>query len=153
MPRHTPYDPGYPFQTTSHFGSERKRADGTKKKHRGVDYGAPEGTDIPAASEGRVVFSANNTTYGNTVIIEHTDEWGKRFYTLYAHLKNGIKIPHGTLLKAGEKIGEVGDTGSEPGEYHLHFEVLYPDGNDNQGPYFLNGREKGSAWPQRLFGQ
>ncbi|MBI5178644.1 MAG: M23 family metallopeptidase [Nitrospinae bacterium] len=141
MPTNTIYDPGYPFHPTSHYGTERKRGDGAKYNHSGVDYGAPEGTDIPAAAGGVIVFSARNATYGYTVIVEHTNHFGNKVYTLYAHLKENSKLPYGAKVNAGTKIGEVGNTGTSEG-FHLHFEVLQPDGYDSDGPYFGKERKR-----------
>jgi hypothetical protein len=58
---------------------------------------------------------------GNTVIILHDDS--QIFATTYGHLKKGsILVNPGDLVKAGQKIAEVGSSGSSSGP-HLHFEV------------------------------
>ncbi|ECH9276471.1 M23 family peptidase, partial [Salmonella enterica subsp. enterica] len=57
--------------------------------------------------------------YGNTVIVDHGDS----VWTLYAHIRNnGIKVKKGDTVKRGQKIAEVGSTGTATGN-NLHFEV------------------------------
>lgn len=89
--------PGPEYRTPpSPFGEPRPGG----KKHYGMDYPAPEGTEIRAASRGRVVFSEKNPGgYGNTIIIEHIGSDGKIFYTLYAHMKKDTNIPYGTTTE------------------------------------------------------
>ena len=55
--------------------------------------------------------------YGKTVIVEH--ENGRE--SVYAHCDQ-IYVQPGDVLKAGEKIAEVGSTGVSTGN-HLHFEM------------------------------
>ena len=139
------YHPGYPFKITGHFGEERP-GKGGDRNHAGVDFGAPEGTAIPAAADGKVVYCReNHSGYGNTVIIEHRNPNGSKFYTLYAHMNNDAKLVPGSEVKAGQKIGEVGTTterGEERVSPHLHFEVLQPEGEDSNGPFFGSWRDK-----------
>ena len=124
----TSYNPGPDFTPTSGYGP---RPDpfhpGQIENHPGQDFAAPAGTDVPAASEGIVVYSGYNAGgYGNTVIIELTGADGQTYYTLYAHL-NGVDMPHlGQGVVAGAIIGEVGSTGHSTGP-HLHFEILDDD--------------------------
>ena len=143
------FNPGYPYRITSYFG-ERIR-NNKPEHHSGIDYAAPEGTRVPAAADGIVVFSNFNTTYGYTVIVKHLDVEGREVYTLYAHLKEKTLIAYGAHIKAGDKIGEVGmhdenDKLEKTSGTHFHFEVLQPDGYDSQGPYFEG---EGKKW--RLF--
>jgi murein DD-endopeptidase MepM/ murein hydrolase activator NlpD len=114
------YDPGTQFTITSGFGS---RGAGN---HPGIDFGAPNGTPIPAAADGVVWYSGFNATYGNTVILQHIGHDGAVFYTLYSHM-NGAGMPGvGQDVSIGETIGQVGNTGLVygPTGNHLHFEVI-----------------------------
>lgn len=84
---------------------------------KGLDIRAAEGADVVAVSTGNVVFSGWLKGYGNLVIIDH----GGNFHSLYAHLANS-QVETGNAVEEGEKIGQVGDTGSLKGSY-LYFEI------------------------------
>jgi len=85
--------------------------------HRGVDLSAPKGTDIFAALDGQVVTSGRHKQYGNFVAVDH----GNGVVTLYAHCNRNFVVA-GELVRRGQKIAEVGRTGSATGP-HLHFEL------------------------------
>jgi len=90
----------------------------TIRAHKGVDYSAPVGTPVKTTSDGKIIFRGQKNGYGNVVEIQH----GQKYSTLYAHLsgfKSGQKL--GSLLKQGEVIGYVGQTGLATGP-HLHYE-------------------------------
>jgi murein DD-endopeptidase MepM/ murein hydrolase activator NlpD len=115
-----PYDPGTQFTITSGFGSRGLT------NHPGVDFGAPNGTPIPAAADGVVWYSGFNSSYGNTVILQHEGHDGSVFYTLYAHMNGNEMRGVGEEVSAGQTIGQVGNTGAVfgPTGNHLHFEVI-----------------------------
>ncbi len=104
---------------TSRFNLKRKHPiRHTITAHKGVDYGAPTGTPISSAGDGRVIFAGPRGTYGNTVEIQH----GDRYTTLYAHLhKFPSNLKKGSRVKQGQVIGYVGSTGLATGP-HLHYE-------------------------------
>ncbi len=104
---------------------------GTRIPHDGVEFYNASGTPVIATGDGKVYFAGSDAKisygqfkdfYGNLVIIEHKIT-GIEFpiYSLYAHLSS-IDVSTGDLIKLGEKIGEVGASGSAIGS-HLHFEV------------------------------
>ncbi|MDP0589218.1 MAG: M23 family metallopeptidase [Candidatus Endonucleobacter bathymodioli] len=98
----------------------------TKRPHRGVDYAAPTNTPIRAAGDGRVKFAGWQRGYGNVVYIQHPSN----IVTVYAHqnkIRRGLK--KGRLVKQGQTIGYVGQTGWATGP-HLHYE------------FRLNGRHR-----------
>ncbi|HEY1857129.1 M23 family metallopeptidase [Acidocella sp.] len=78
--------------------------------------GMPE--QVPGEVKGINVQNAG----GNHII----EAIGNGRYVLYAHLRTGsipAGIVVGTALKRGEKIGEIGNTGSSTAP-HLHFQVM-----------------------------
>jgi len=87
--------------------------------HEGLDLVARRGTSVRATASGRVIFVGWQGGYGNKVIIDH----GYDFKTAYAHLDR-IKVRWGTLVKKGQVIGTLGNTGYSTGP-HLHYEVHY----------------------------
>jgi len=65
-----------------------------------------------------------NGVAGNYIVIKHNDSE----YSMYAHLKSGsVKIKKGDVVKRGQVIASVGNTGSST-EPHLHFQLQ--DGSD-----------------------
>ena len=91
-----------------------------RKMHAGLDFTSPSGTDIQASGEGVVVkIGRKKTGYGNHVIIDH----GYGYKTLYAHMSR-FDVNKGERVSRGQKIGEVGNTGTSTAP-HLHYEVIY----------------------------
>ena len=90
----------------------------SNRNHKGLDIAAPEGREIYAAADGKVITAGwNSGGYGNYVIIDH----GDGFITLYAHMSKVLAVS-GTEVKCGEVIGRIGSTGDSTGP-HCHFEV------------------------------
>ncbi len=85
--------------------------------HEGLDFAAPHGAPIHAASGGMVVFSGYRAGYGKTVEIQHSHN----LVTVYAHASQ-LKVKTGDLVEKGQLIANVGSTGQSTGP-HLHFEV------------------------------
>jgi len=105
----------------------------TRKMHEGMDFTASIGTPIYATANGTVIKSTYATGgYGKHVIIKH-GEFG--YQTLYAHM-NQIKVTKNQLVKRGEIIGYVGNTGLSVGP-HLHYEV-HKDGHKLNPSYFYH---------------
>ncbi len=105
---------------TSGFGMRRHPIHGYNAKHKGVDFGAPSGTPVLAAGDGRVLACGWSGGYGNRVHIRHSSG----YETVYAHLKFINKnIKPGAAVSQRQVLGGVGMTGSAPGP-HLHFEVI-----------------------------
>ncbi|HEX6914601.1 MAG TPA: M23 family metallopeptidase [Chitinophagaceae bacterium] len=88
------------------------------KFHAGLDFTAPQGTPIYATADGRVKTAGVSTGgYGNHVIINH----GYGYETLYGHMVR-VKARAGQMIRRGEVIGWVGNTGKSTGP-HCHYEV------------------------------
>lgn len=86
--------------------------------HPAIDIGAPYGSKVYAAADGRVISPMwSEVGYGYNVIIDH----GDGYETLYAHMK-GKWVNDGDYVERGQLIGEVGSTGHSTGP-HVHFEV------------------------------
>lgn len=102
---------------TSLFAGRRHPITGQYHNHTGIDIPAPGGTPIYAAKSGVVVTSVRKGSYGNYVVISHSDGSS----TLYAHMSSRV-AREGQTVKQGQVIGYVGTTGSSTGN-HLHLEV------------------------------
>lgn len=103
-------------RVSSSFGQKKDRF------HEGVDLAIGKGATVVAAGDGQVIVSTdvlgNKVNYGKIIIIEHANG----LLSLYSHL-DARSVEKGDKVVAGEKIGEVGETGKATGP-HLHFEIL-----------------------------
>ncbi len=87
--------------------------------HSGIDLSAQLGTSVQAIGEGLVVFAQEQGSYGNLVIINHSNGLQSR----YAHLED-IKVSVGEEVNKGDLVGRVGTTGAPSlKQPHLHFEI------------------------------
>lgn len=101
---------------SGHFGNQRIFNGVPKNPHSGTDIAAPLGAKVKASGDGKVVLSGKDYFYtGNMVIIDH----GAGLHTIYAHLQKAV-VKSGDLVKKGEVIGYVGQTGRAVGA-HLHW--------------------------------
>lgn len=110
---------------TSGFGLRRHPILGFSRMHAGVDYAAPSGTPIYAASAGRVIYAGRHGGHGNYVRLSHDGRLG----TGYAHMSR-IAVQAGQRVRQGQVIGYVGSTGLSTGP-HLHYEVYRNGGAVN----------------------
>ena len=111
------------FKLTSGYGMRRHPLLGYNKMHTGIDFGAPYGTPIRAAGNGKVEVAGRFGAYGIAVKLQHSG----KYETLYAHmsrLADGIRP--GGKVRQGQVIGYVGSTGRSTGP-HLHYEVRVND--------------------------
>ena len=133
-------------RVTSPYGN--RTLNGTKQFHGGYDLVGVGSYDVCAIVGGTVVHSRiitdkSNPTWqwGNYVCIKGTD--GRLYY--YCHMKSRA-VAAGQTVKAGDKLGVMGNTGYSFGA-HLHFEVregskaINPEGilgiPNNTGTYSL----------------
>lgn len=111
----TPMDASH---VTSRFGMREHPILGYSAMHTGVDFGAPMGTPILAAGNGKVAMAGFNGGYGLYVKLQHTADIG----TGYGHMSRlGPGIKPGVTVRQGQVIGFVGATGMATGP-HLHYE-------------------------------
>ena len=110
----------YPYLSSS-YGWRRNPVTGTMNMHEGLDFSAPAGTPIRAATGGVVRTVTVHPGYGNMVDIDH----GEGLITRYAHARV-ILVKEGQIVERGQVIARVGSTGLSTGP-HLHFEVRRND--------------------------
>lgn len=88
-------------------------------KPKGLDIAGNRGSIIRAAASGRVVYQGSGLRgYGQLIIIKHNDE----FLSAYAH-NDRIYVKEGDLVKRGEKIADMGSSGTD--RTKLHFEIRH----------------------------
>jgi murein DD-endopeptidase MepM/ murein hydrolase activator NlpD len=106
-------------RVSSSFGRRLHPIHKSWRLHAGVDYAAPTGTAVKAASDGIVSFVGVQGGYGNIVILDHRNTYS----TAYAHLNGFVSgLRKGQRVSQGQVIGYVGMTGWATGP-HLHYEV------------------------------
>lgn len=104
-------------EITSSFGVRTHPIDGDLRFHAGVDIANDLGTPIYAAFDGVVKVATYDQWNGYYLKIIHDNE----IMTVYCHC-NKLLVKEGEKVKPGQKIAEMGSTGSSTGP-HLHFEL------------------------------
>lgn len=93
-----------------------------KEKHYAVDVVTIRDTPVKSTADGTVIFAEWTTEAGYVIIVKHRNN----LISVYKH--NGtLTKEQGELVKAGEVIATVGNTGEYTTGPHLHFE-LWSDG-------------------------
>lgn len=94
-----------------------------EQHHYAIDVTAPRDTPIKAIADGTVIFSEWTAETGYVIILEHKDG----LLSVYKH-NGSLNKEQGDVVRAGEVIAAVGNTGEFTTGPHLHFE-LWRDGN------------------------
>lgn len=85
--------------------------------HKGINIAGYEGEPVYATASGKVVYAGDGLRgYGNLIIIKHNS----LYLSAYAHNKLAY-VKEGKWVKKGQKIAEMGDTGTD--KVMLHFEI------------------------------
>jgi lipoprotein NlpD len=109
-------------QTSKHsekwvWPAKGKVTRGFSKQNKGMDIEGQRGDPIYATASGQVVYSGTGLRgYGQLIIIKHNAE----FLSAYAH-NSVVQVAEGDNVKQGQKIAEMGDTGTN--KVKLHFEL------------------------------
>ena len=102
---------------TSYFGHREQPTAGASTYHKGIDVGAPTGSNIVATKSGTVVTSRYSSSAGYYIMIYH----GNGVYSTYMHCSK-LLASVGDEVSRGEVIALVGSTGYSTGP-HLHFAI------------------------------
>lgn len=94
---------------------------GDWRTHAGIDIAAQVGDPVTAAVDGTVISVKDDVMLGKTVTIQTADGLN----AIYGNLAEDLSVTAGDSVKAGQTIGQVGETAA--GESHdtawLHFAV------------------------------
>lgn len=99
--------------------------------HLGIDIATAQGTPVRSIGDGEIISASWQSGWGNIVAIKHTLSDGKAIYSSYSHLSK-MNVSKGSQVRAGDMIGEVGNTGNSYGN-HLHFQI---DTTNQAHPYY-----------------
>jgi murein DD-endopeptidase MepM/ murein hydrolase activator NlpD len=112
------------YHLTGRFGQSSGLWSST---HTGLDFAAPQGTEIRSIGPGVVESTEYDGAYGNKTVVKLDD--GTVLW--YCH-QNEFGVEPGQRVRPGDLIGYVGSTGNVTGP-HLHLEV-HPGGGDPIDP-------------------
>ncbi|MCL6416356.1 peptidoglycan DD-metalloendopeptidase family protein [Aestuariirhabdus sp. Z084] len=85
--------------------------------NKGIDISGKLGEPVKAAGPGRVVYAGSGLLgYGRLLIVKHNST----FLSAYAH-NSKMLVKEGDSVKAGQKIAEIGSSGTNRAK--LHFEI------------------------------
>lgn len=119
-----------------------------RRPHNGTDIvGKGKGCEILAIADGKIKSKAYQSGgAGNYIIIDHGDLFhiGQNITTSYFHMKDPSPFNVGDNVKAGDVIGNQGNTGIGTGE-HLHLELRFNEAVRDIRPY-LFGEELGIGY-------
>jgi len=103
---------------TGVYGTQRFYNGERGNYHNGHDIAAATGTPIYSPSSGKVILTGDYYYNGKFIMINH----GNNLISIFLHM-NDIHVTKGSIVKKGELIGTVGNTGLSTGP-HLHWSVL-----------------------------
>jgi septal ring factor EnvC (AmiA/AmiB activator) len=103
-------------ELASRFGAPRE---GSSLTWKGLLIRAPEGEDVRAVADGRVVFADWMRGFGNLLILDH----GGGYLTIYGNNESVLRQV-GDAVHAGEVVATVGATGGARAS-GLYFEMRY----------------------------
>ncbi|WP_250654755.1 peptidoglycan DD-metalloendopeptidase family protein [Alkalimarinus coralli] len=100
-----------------HLGQIIARYSSTGNNNKGIDIAGNLGDSVFSAARGEVVYAGSGLLgYGKLIIINHN----QHYLSAYAH-NDQILVKEGQKIKQGQKIAEMGNTGTN--RTKLHFEI------------------------------
>jgi murein DD-endopeptidase MepM/ murein hydrolase activator NlpD len=116
----------FPVQGVYDLGGDDARFGAGRRGHvhQGQDIAAAEGTPIVSPVAGIVHWRAYQKAGAGHYVVVRGDD-GRDY--VFMHMQDdSVVVEKGRRVAAGERLGNVGDTGDSHGA-HLHFEI-WPDG-------------------------
>ncbi len=89
-------------------------------QHYGVDILAAKDSPIKSIMDGVVISADQSITTGNSVFIQHS----KNLVSVYKH-NSALLVKTGDIVKTGQAVAIIGNTGEMSTGPHLHFEMWY----------------------------
>lgn len=101
-----------------------------EQKHFGIDVVSSPDAVIKSALDGTVVFSEWTSQTGYVIAVQHSNN----LFSIYKHNSALLKSV-GNVVKAGDVIAIIGNTGELTTGPHLHFELWYNGAPVNPADY------------------
>jgi len=111
------------IRISSDFGPRKAPTAGATSWHKGIDIPVPTGTPVYTTANGTIEYISDqgNTGGGKYVVVKHSNTG---FRSAYFHLSDNRVLKVGDRVRAGDRVGISGNTGSSTGP-HLHYAVYY----------------------------
>jgi len=90
----------------------------SKDGHLGIDLAAPADDPVKAVMDGTIIVATFSADGGNIIQIQHANN----IVTVYKH-NSALLKKSGDIVRIGESIAFIGNTGNHSEGPHLHFEV------------------------------
>ena len=91
-----------------------------EKKHYGLDISSPKNTPVKSVLDGVIITADWTLETGNTIAVQHPNN----LISFYKHNSKLLKNI-GDVVKAGEAIAIIGNSGTLTDGPHLHFELWF----------------------------
>ena len=112
-----------------------------KDGHYGIDLVAPKDDPVKSVLDGTVIAAAFTADDGNMISVQHANN----LVSVYKH--NSVLLRKvGDMVKAGESIAFIGDTGENSEGPHLHFELWENGAPVNPTQYLSFGQESSTSY-------
>lgn len=112
-----------------------------KDGHYGIDLVAPKDDPVKSVLDGTVIAAAFTADDGNIISVQHANN----LVSVYKH--NSVLLRKvGDMVKAGESIAFIGDTGENSEGPHLHFELWENGAPVNPTQYLSFGQESPTSY-------
>ncbi len=104
------------------------------RAHTGLDFAGEKNTPVCAVADGIIKKNYFDYEHGYTIEIEHNDN----LTSIYQNLSSDKMAQVGQVVRQGDVIGGMGDTGISESHlpYHLHFELKNEGVAINPREYF-----------------
>lgn len=130
------------FRQTSQFGSQESFR---KSPHKGLDLSdGKSGSVIKALQSGKVITATYSKSAGNWVVVQQDDGSVAK----YMHMLKTPEVKAGQRVAAGQRIGQVGNTGDSKGA-HLHLQIEQ-NGKPIDPKQYLEGLKTGQSVAEQL---
>lgn len=121
-----------PAQFYANIGDRFGATSGRPNPHRGQDYPWGAGTEIPVFTEMLIIAVYYHSGLGN-VVVAQTAEGA---YIGFCHLLRASEWKPGQVIRAGQIIGLVGNTGTLSAGNHLHMTTSWTSQRPESGAVF-----------------